>query len=175
MDDAARVGLGHRGAGLENDVDRFPRGQPPAGLELVGEVVALEEFHHHVRAPFRVMVDVGDPDRVAALQPAGGAGLALEAGGDVREGLDARLEHLDRRALLEAGVHHLVDDPHPPFADDADDVVLVRDAVAGRREAARNDRALVHRTRIHRRDEPLRSSRRCRRVVLPPTVPARTR
>ena len=49
VDDAERVRLGDRLAGLEHEVDRLLDGQRAALLEPRGEVPALEVLHHHVR------------------------------------------------------------------------------------------------------------------------------
>ena len=109
-----------------------------------------------------VLADAEDGHDIGMMQPGRGAGLAVEPLDRGRRGV-VREQDLQRRAAAQGQLDRLVDDPHAPSADLADDLeardrrqlaaarLLARVStrrVAARVDNVRGDRVLIARNQI---------------------------
>ncbi len=137
MDDAERVRLGERRAGLHDQADRALDRQRDALVEDVLEIGALEELHRHEVAAVRQQAGVEQPNRVRAAQSLDRRDLAREPlleRGDVL----LLVEHLDRDRLAGGGVDRPVDAPHASRPHLALDAIASRQDGAGTLDCGRN-------------------------------------
>ena len=130
MHDAACVRLVHGAAGLQHVAHSLADRHLPALGQLLGEILPVEVFHDHERHAGGQHVHVGDPRHIAAPQLDGGARLTLESADDLRVGEHARVQHLDREALVEPLVPRLEHHAHAALAEHALDPILAGDDLA---------------------------------------------
>ena len=144
VDDAVLVGvvdrladLPHEGEDLlDGDAGREGRPALRGGLllpiDVVAEVASLQVLHREEVAAV-LLSDLVDLHDVGVLEAGGGLGLAREAGDQLasivllgRGLVDpvVELEDLERHDAIEVALPGLVDDPHPPSGDLAEDLVL---------------------------------------------------
>jgi len=131
VDDPRLVGHAERGGHLLHHGQRALRRQRPLATQHVRQALAVHKLHRDeleaaVLAHGVDLDDVGMDDcgGVACL-----AGEALDEGGVAREG---PRQHLDGDEAVERGLARLVDRPHPPAAQQLDDLELA-EALADQR------------------------------------------
>ena len=130
MDDAERVRLADRLAGLENEIDRFVDLEGAASREVRGERLPFEVIHHdewHVAEGLDV-VDLGD---VGARDASTCAGLLEEALREVGARGEMGEEELERDEAAESHVLGCEDGPHAARAEGGGEPVLAEDGLAG--------------------------------------------
>ena len=111
VDDAAVVHVIEGARDLHRDDRGDVVGQAAAALEQVIQVDAADVLHHdEERAP--LAMEVVDMDDVFVLEAGQGAGLALEAGGQLLVRADRGLERLDGHHPVELLLDGAVDDGH---------------------------------------------------------------
>jgi hypothetical protein len=124
VDDAQRVGLGQRLAGLHHVARRVADRQGSALADQPSQIAPVEQLHDEVRD---AVLDPGveDPHGVLAAQAHGGAGLAFEA----RRGARARRpqQELDGQRLVQVQVCRADDNPHATATELGVDAVLAAD------------------------------------------------
>ena len=125
VDDAPRVGLGHRATERHHHRRRRSRWLRLAVDEL-GEAAPGDEFQGEVRQAVvvAVLVDLDDP---RVLDLGDGAGLDVEPGDLVVRGVRPGQDHLQGDQAIEPDVPGLVDDAHAAPADFRDDLVARHD------------------------------------------------
>ena len=127
MDDARRVGLDDGVERLDHVGDGLADGQRAARRDLVAEIVAGQQLHHHEGHAALVGAHVEDPDHVIGLELRGGPRLAEEALHQLGLLRGLRQEELDRDPLPERLVLRLDDHPHAAGREHPIDAVLARD------------------------------------------------
>ena len=80
-----------------------------------------------------LVADVVQRADVGVVELGDGAGLALEAGAELRAGRQVGGQHLDRHVAAQAGVVGAVDLAHPARADRGDDLVRAEPRAGGER------------------------------------------
>ena len=118
------------------------------------EVLALEVLHGDVRQAL-VLAELVDGDDVAVVEPAGGLGLALEAGDQLGVADRGLAHHLDRGQAVDRRVPALVDHAEGAAADLLEDLELA-DFVhcAARRRLSRKLRDYTSSSRARSSLEP---------------------
>jgi hypothetical protein len=124
------VRLGERLGGLDDEVDGVVHGEHARALELLREVVALEELHHHVGRARLERAHVGDLGHVLALDAHGGAGLAQEARARLGVLRELGQQKLHGDAIVERHVPGLDHAPHAALPQHTLDPILPREDAA---------------------------------------------
>ena len=124
MHDAGRVRVGDRLARLQHPPDRLGHRQLLAAFDLVRQVPALEELHHHVGRAVLELRHVHHAHDVLALDLRCRTCLTRETSDHLRVCRRHREQELDRDPLLELQVRGLNHDPHAARPQHAFDTVL---------------------------------------------------
>jgi hypothetical protein len=126
VDDAERVGGPEHLQHLDGEVHGAVHGQPPLALEH-----GLEGFTGHAlhgeEEESLVGAKVIHRHRARVVQPGQDPGLALEALHEARSAGDMGVHHLEGDEPVETGLRRLVDTPHAPLAQRAQDPEAPRD------------------------------------------------
>ena len=147
--DPERVRLGQRLARLQHEIDGLLERQRATQPHPLGEVVTLEELHHHVRRAGIERTDVDHPRDVLARDLDGRARLAREALDRLGVAQRLREKELDRHLLVELQMKGGDDDAHPAGAEHALHAVL-----AGQDVALTDPRSHLSRTTVRQEAAP---------------------
>jgi hypothetical protein len=117
VDNAPLVGVvDGPGQGLQQPGRRA--GRPGRALQPVGQAAALDILQGQ-KGPALVLADFVDLHDVGVAQPGHRLGLGLKPRPLPVAGIGPRPDHLEGHQPVEREVPGLVDDPHPPLAQDA--------------------------------------------------------
>ncbi len=130
MDDAAAVGLRKAAGDLQGDVDRLGHRQRPA-LDPAAQGLAVVAGHGEIEAAVRSLPQLQDGAEIGVVQAGGRPRLLLEPLLRLRIARQLRRQELEGNDPRQPGVAGLVDDPHPPAAEDLQNLVRA-DLVPGR-------------------------------------------
>ena len=124
MDHAARMGVGHRLADLEEHAqqERLIGGCVGPGVQEIGQGAALDQLHREIRATIGEGAELVDRHDAGMLQLAGDPGLLDEASDEA--GVVAVLveEDLDGDVAADVAVAALEDGAHAAAADLAEEL-----------------------------------------------------
>src|SRR3954467_13666890 len=130
MHDAGGVRFRDRLHGFEDVADGFRDGQRAAPEQLLLEVVALEQLHHHVRRALLERTHVDDAADVLALHARGSPTLAAKTRRRLTLLEDVRVQELERDRLIELEVPGPDDEAHAAGTEQTIDAVPPADDVS---------------------------------------------